>query len=112
MTPNNNKKVPEATILDLLEHDTPDLLAMTQEQIDVYLNKAILDQEEILKTVPKKKVSVVMDIRDGAGGGMSRKQAAEKRNAAAIDLPPEIAQLAAATQAMLFEAQQHMKKPT
>lgn len=99
-------KVTERTIedlLSLLEKPTCDLIAMSQEQINVYLQKAILDQEEILKKVPKKKPSVMMDLRDGMSTPMSRKEAAAKRNAA-IDLPPEFAALAAETAAMMNEA--------
>jgi len=97
------KKVPERTIEDLLTKSTEDLMAMSQEEINLYLEKAILDQEEILKRVPKKKPSVMMDLKDGGGTPMSRKEAAAKRNAA-IALPPEFAALAAETAAMMNEA--------
>ncbi len=101
--------VNERTIEELLEYDTEELLALDQKTIDLYLEKAIIDQEEILKRVPKKKAPVMTDLTDGGGGTMSKKDAAAKRNAA-IALPAEFANLAAETQALLFEAQKFIPK--
>lgn len=101
--------VNERTIEELLEYDTEKLLALDQKTIDQYLAKAILDQEEILKKVPKKKAPVLTDLTDGNGSPMSKKEAAAKRNAA-IALPAEFANLAAETQALLFEAQKFIPK--
>lgn len=101
--------VNERTIEELLEYDTDALYALDQPTIDKYLAKAILDQEEILKRVPKKKAPVLTDLTGSDGSPMSKKEAAAKRNAA-IALPAEFANLAAETQALLFEAQKFIPK--
>lgn len=96
----------ERTIEELLMLATEDLLKIDQATIESILKKAILDQEEILKKVPKKKGPTSVDLT--SGGGVSRKEAVKIRNNN-IALPPEFAQMAAEFAALKNEAEKLMK---
>lgn len=105
----------ERTIEDLLTYTTEELLQFSPAAVNELLDRAIHDQEEILKKVPKKKTEAqVVDLRNKGAANKAKKAALETRDMLA-KLPPEFAALMADVQKTMADAQkvveQQQNKP-
>lgn len=93
----------EKTVEDLLGYDTATLLAFDLAQVNQLLDRAIHDQEEILKKAPKKKTDPQIVNLSGKGVAKAKRAALETRDMIA-KLPPEFASLMADVQKTISEA--------